>query len=178
MDYGLLHDDLDSISNVQVDIHIYITEIAQEAEGEWDDNSVNTDPEEKAEDLPTSSQAGVSDPLISPFVTIRKRQRPDLTDIIHRELNACSGGTISINVCGTIALAEAVRSTLRKPRCMDIMKGEPSVVLYVEAFGNAWQVLVAVGKGSNLAYIDYILRRLIRHIMQQVNGYLNVYNYG
>ncbi|KAK0439364.1 iron reductase [Armillaria borealis] len=137
---GLLHGALDGVSNVEVDIYIYITEGAQEGEGEWDDSSVNMDPEDKAEELPTSSQAGISDPNISRFVTISKRQRPDLTGIIDRELSACSGGTISINVCGTTALAETVRCALRKPRCTDILKGGPSVVLHVEAFGSAVSV--------------------------------------
>ncbi|KAK0489535.1 FAD-binding domain-containing protein [Armillaria luteobubalina] len=93
----LLHGALDGVSNIEVDIYIYITEGTQEAEGEWDDNLVNMDPEDKAEELPTSSQAGISDPNISRFVTISQRQRPDLTGIIDRELNVCSGGTVSIN---------------------------------------------------------------------------------
>ncbi|KAK0454149.1 uncharacterized protein EV420DRAFT_1645374 [Desarmillaria tabescens] len=37
-----------AVSNVQVDIHVYITELAQDIDREWDDNSVKTDPEEKA----------------------------------------------------------------------------------------------------------------------------------
>ncbi|KAK0473729.1 hypothetical protein IW261DRAFT_674727 [Armillaria novae-zelandiae] len=98
------------------------------------------DPEDKAEELPTSSQAGISDPNISRFVTISQRQRPDLTGIIDRELSICSGGTVSINVCGTMTLAETVRCALRTPRYIDIMKGGPSVVLHVEAFGSAVSV--------------------------------------
>ncbi|KAK0192433.1 ferric reductase NAD binding domain-containing protein [Armillaria mellea] len=137
---GLLHSALGGVSNIEVDIYIYITEGEQEAEGEWDDNSVNMDPEDKAEELPTSSQAGIGDPNISRFVTISQRRRPDLPGIIDRELSVCSGGTISINVCGTTALAETVRCALRTPRCIDIMKGGPSVVLHVEAFGSAVSV--------------------------------------
>ncbi|KAK0219859.1 ferric reductase NAD binding domain-containing protein [Armillaria fumosa] len=134
---GLLHGTLDGVSNIEVDICIYITEGTQEAEEEWDDNSMSMDPEDKAEELPTSSQAGISDPNISRFVTISQRQRPDLTGIIDRELSVCSGGTVSINVCGTTTLVETVRCALRMPRCIDIMKGGPSVVLHVEAFGSA-----------------------------------------
>lgn len=39
-------------------------------------------------------------------------------------------------VCGTLALANAVRSSLSRPRFMDILKGGPSITLHIEAYGN------------------------------------------
>ncbi|KXN81188.1 Ferric/cupric reductase transmembrane component 1 [Leucoagaricus sp. SymC.cos] len=43
---------------------------------------------------------------------------------------------MSVTVCGTHALASAVRKAVRYPRMSDILKGGPTVSLHVEAFGS------------------------------------------
>lgn len=56
---------------------------------------------------------------------------------IHNHFPFCYKPLTYIPVCGTHALAGAVRSSLRYPRFMDVLKGGPTVTLHVEAFGNA-----------------------------------------
>ncbi|KAJ7266988.1 ferric reductase NAD binding domain-containing protein [Mycena haematopus] len=61
--------------------------------------------------------------------------RPDVKAIIKSEIAEASG-SMSVNVCGTAGLADAVRSALRSTStASDIVQGGPSISLHVEAFG-------------------------------------------
>ncbi|KAF8875281.1 ferric reductase NAD binding domain-containing protein [Mucidula mucida] len=127
-------------NDLQIKIEIYVTDTAgahEEAGREWDDDSVppsRDESEEKAGGSANSKDA--LDPF--PFgdvLTIKKGGRPDLDKILSGEVGKMGGGTISVNVCGTVALANAVRGSLRSPRFGDIVRGGPSILLHVEAFG-------------------------------------------
>ncbi|KAF9033922.1 hypothetical protein BDZ89DRAFT_1158104 [Hymenopellis radicata] len=129
-------------SDLPIKIEIYVTDTAgahEEVGREWDDDSVadvpsRDDSEEKAGGSADSKDA--LDPF--PFgdvLTIERGARPDLEKILTGEVRKTGSGTISVNVCGTLALANAVRGSLRSPRFGDIVRGGPSVLLHVEAFG-------------------------------------------
>ncbi|KAF9028646.1 hypothetical protein BDZ89DRAFT_750566 [Hymenopellis radicata] len=92
------------------------------------------DSEEKAGGSADSKDA--LDPFsFGDVLTIERGARPDLEKILTGEVRKTGSGTITVNVCGTLALANAVRGSLRSPRFGDIVRGGPSVLLHVEAFG-------------------------------------------
>ncbi|KAJ7577070.1 hypothetical protein C8J56DRAFT_972236, partial [Mycena floridula] len=111
-----------------VDIRIHVTSTGDS----WDDDSVH----ESAESNGGTSKEKTGDEaklLSSPLVTFQQG-RPDLKALVDAEIQDAEG-PVSVNVCGTLALAAAVRSSLKTNRFMDILKGGPTVALHVEAFG-------------------------------------------
>lgn len=87
--------------------------------------------------------------LNSPLVHVQ-RGRPDLRGIITEQI-ASAGGDISVNgtnatnfqlfssmteppVCGPEPLTSSVRTALREPRPLDILRGGPDVSLHIESF--------------------------------------------
>ncbi|KJA21459.1 hypothetical protein HYPSUDRAFT_67797 [Hypholoma sublateritium FD-334 SS-4] len=112
---------------------------------------------EKALPTPTSGSDSGADPekepadselekgtaralLASPNVRVL-RGRPDVARILGEALRADGTSHVSVNVCGTHALAESVRRALRTPRASAILHGAPTVALHVEAFGDAVSLL-------------------------------------
>ncbi|KAF8809134.1 hypothetical protein BYT27DRAFT_7222686 [Phlegmacium glaucopus] len=71
--------------------------------------------------------------LQSPFVEVHQG-RPDVKSLISQEVDEATG-KISINVCGSHSLADAVRKAIKAPRPMDVLRGGPTITLHVEAFG-------------------------------------------
>ncbi|KAF4618192.1 hypothetical protein D9613_011676 [Agrocybe pediades] len=82
----------------------------------------------------TSSQTGAR-LLELPFASM-EHGRPDVTKLIQEEVRRVTG-PLSINVCGTDRLANSVREAIRAPRFGDVVRGEPSIDLHVEAFGGS-----------------------------------------
>ncbi|KAF8961720.1 ferric reductase NAD binding domain-containing protein, partial [Flammula alnicola] len=119
-------------SSISVDIKIYVTSPAPPTEEKWDDDSNGNGSKESLD----GSDSLQSEPnlLESPYVSLG-HGRPDVSSLISDEV-ASATGSISVNVCGTHSLAEAVRKATRNPRPMDILRGGPTVTLHVEAFGS------------------------------------------
>ncbi|KAF9455527.1 hypothetical protein BDZ94DRAFT_700132 [Collybia nuda] len=115
-------------SSMSIDIRVFVTAGTDQS---WDDDSVEGDAENTGVNKIKLKQSLLN----SPSVNVRQG-RPDVDELIKEEINQASG-PISVNVCGTHALARAVRSSLRCPRFMDVLRGGPTVTLHVEAFGNA-----------------------------------------
>ncbi|RDB30109.1 Ferric/cupric reductase transmembrane component 1 [Hypsizygus marmoreus] len=116
-------------STTIVDVRVFVTSVKEDASS-WDDDSVEGNVEKRTE------RAGKSDTNALDHPAVRIQQgRPDLKHLLEAEIND-SHGAISVNVCGTHALADATRSALRAPRFLDVLKGGPTVTLHVEAFGN------------------------------------------
>jgi hypothetical protein len=55
-----------------------------------------------------------------------------------------------MSVCGPTALAKSVTSTLREPRFFDILRGAPSVSLYVESFGHVSRLSFTLILSTNI----------------------------
>ncbi|TFY81287.1 hypothetical protein EWM64_g2726 [Hericium alpestre] len=71
-----------------------------------------------------------------PFTKVEKG-RPDVQQLLD-EASSLAQGTLSVNVCGPAGLTNAVRAALRSRSALaNIMKGGPSVELFVETFGLA-----------------------------------------
>ncbi|KAJ7697664.1 ferric reductase NAD binding domain-containing protein [Mycena rosella] len=112
---------LDGVSeSFTVEIRIHVTaSLDTESDAEQSDGSIN------------ASDAKLLD---APGVRILAG-RPDVAALVKSEVAAASG-SISVNVCGTVGLAESVRSALRAASsATDILEGGPSISLHVEAFG-------------------------------------------
>ncbi|KAL0959531.1 hypothetical protein HGRIS_011244 [Hohenbuehelia grisea] len=122
-------------SSLSVEIRIYITAEADQEQPDaqaLDDDSQHTDTEHKADAKNAPRAAG----LLQMQAVQVLQGRPALKTIIDEETQRASG-SMAVNVCGTHALASAVRSALRAPRFMDVLKGGPSITLHVEAFGSS-----------------------------------------
>lgn len=115
-------------SNINVSIRVYVTAAVEDAQS-WDDDSVEGDEEITAGDE-TTRPKGLKYPGI-----LTEQGRPDLKRLLDDEIHEASGA-ISVNVCGTHALANAVKSALRPPRFVDVLRGGPTVTLHIESFGN------------------------------------------
>ncbi|KAF8998384.1 ferric reductase NAD binding domain-containing protein [Cyathus striatus] len=113
---------------LSIEVKIFVTSMIEDAQA-WEDDSTDNE-----ESKPPSDN---TDPklLESPFVQVQQG-RPDIKALIETEVIS-STGAISVNVCGTRTLAEAVREQLRSTRFSDILRGGPTISLHVEAFGNA-----------------------------------------
>lgn len=82
----------------------------------------------------SQAKAAGSDLLALPMVTTH-RGRGDLEKLIAEEVEYARDA-MSITVCGTHALADAIRHSIRSPRFGDILRGGPTISLHVEAFGS------------------------------------------
>ncbi|KAJ8516400.1 hypothetical protein ONZ45_g6280 [Pleurotus djamor] len=119
-------------SDLIVEIQIFVTGAVDDTTApSLDDDSTHSDSESQGQEKfkPQGNRL-----LQSSMVRVENK-RPDLEALIQNEILR-SNGSMSVNVCGTHALAGVVRSALGKPRFMDILKGGPSVTLHVEAFGS------------------------------------------
>ncbi|KAF8068614.1 ferric reductase NAD binding domain-containing protein [Lyophyllum atratum] len=119
-------------SSVIVHIRAFVTAVADDVQA-WDDVSPATSSTSAVND--TGMKAGSSSPVSSsdpqlPDTEIMKVQsgRPNLSKILDEEI-LCAGGPISVNVCGTHALTNAVRNALRRPR---VLRGGSTITLHVE----------------------------------------------
>jgi len=132
-------------SSITIDIRLFITRAQIEDAQPWDNNPTEDDIEEADKEENTSESQ-----LFSSSIVHVQKNRPDLKGLLKDEI-ARATGDIAVNgivslymdssenllrsaVCGTASLASSVRSALRDPRPMDILKGGPAVTLHVEAF--------------------------------------------
>ncbi|KAJ7082388.1 iron reductase [Mycena belliarum] len=127
---------------MEIDLRLHVTtasEYTQSVDGEDAERAVgvaasDSDPEivpvEKSHS--TEKQRLLSLPGVSLV-----QGRPDLRSILQTEIDGARGA-VSINVCGTTELTQAVRRALRdgSSRFLDVLRGGPSVVLHVEGFGS------------------------------------------
>ncbi|KAF7985874.1 hypothetical protein HWV62_43742 [Athelia sp. TMB] len=122
-------------SSLQVEIRIYVTSANGSASemsrsGSRGEDSLNGGSDrEKQDDL--------SKILAHPAVKVAEG-RPDLGVLLREEAEATSG-RMSVSVCGSQAIASAVRQGVRfgVAGATSIMRGNPSVTLHVESFGYA-----------------------------------------
>ncbi|KAF8968945.1 ferric reductase NAD binding domain-containing protein [Flammula alnicola] len=119
-------------SSISVAIKIYVTAPSAPSEEKWDDDSNGNGSKESLDGRDSLE----SEPklLELPYVSLG-HGRPDVSSLIKDEITNATG-RISVNVCGTQSLAEAVKQATRIPRPLDILRGGPTVTLHVEAFGN------------------------------------------
>ncbi|GLB45169.1 putative ferric reductase NAD binding domain [Lyophyllum shimeji] len=113
---------------ISISIRVHVTGVKDDAQS-WDDDSAEGDEEVKV-GKESSRAKGHQYPGIS-----MEQGRPDLKRLLDDEIHQASGD-MSVNVCGTHALANAVKSALRRPRFFDVLRGGPTVTLHVESFGN------------------------------------------
>ncbi|RDB30601.1 Ferric/cupric reductase transmembrane component 1 [Hypsizygus marmoreus] len=127
-------------SSISVEVRIFITTAIEDAQP-WDDDAPAPGAEAPADDIEVkaggSSHGSSSDPHLLDLDIVSVQQgRPDLKGLLG-EATAHATGPISVNVCGTHALATAVRKVLRRPRTIDVLRGGPSITLHIEAFGSS-----------------------------------------
>ncbi|KAG5642176.1 hypothetical protein DXG03_003439 [Asterophora parasitica] len=118
----------DAPSNIHLDIRVNVTAPVADDQS-WDDDTTEGDEEVKVEGGSAGAKA-----VKYPGITI-EQGRPDLRRFVDDEI-AQSSGAISFNVCGTPSLANSVRSALRSPRFLDVLRGGPTVTLHVESYGS------------------------------------------
>ncbi|KAF9016423.1 hypothetical protein BDZ89DRAFT_1075648 [Hymenopellis radicata] len=117
--------------NIDLDVQIFVTKPgATEDVVQWDDTSVNSQPEgesQAAPDKPTCLGLKIN------------AGRPDLDAILKDEAERTQGGCMAVTVCGSRQVAQAVRDALRYPLTdpMNVVRGGASVSLHVESFGYA-----------------------------------------
>ncbi|ETW78224.1 ferric reductase [Heterobasidion irregulare TC 32-1] len=128
--YGDLLETLSNLpANLNVDARIHITGSEDSALLSSESSSVTTDTEE--------DEKAMSKMLRLPKTQV-SQGRPDVEDILK---DACSlaQGEVSVNVCGPAGLTDRVRGALRSGAAspLSILKGGPSIELFVEHFGFA-----------------------------------------
>ncbi|KAF8881834.1 ferric reductase NAD binding domain-containing protein [Gymnopilus junonius] len=119
-------------ATISVSIKLYVTSVLDDPETfEEDDSSKDSIEEEK---MPSTGSSQDNSKLLESSLTSLDQGRPDVNALIQDEIMADTG-PISINVCGTKSLAEAVRQAVRVPRPMDVLRGGPTISLHIEPFG-------------------------------------------
>ncbi|KAJ7918528.1 ferric reductase NAD binding domain-containing protein [Mycena leptocephala] len=126
---------LDGVSDsLSIDIRIHITaSVSAFVHGQ--DSASDHDAEKSEGSVSSTSDAATNLKLLEASQVIISSGRPNVRAIIASEIAEASS-SMSVNVCGTVSLAEHVRSALRATSTAgDILKGGPSVALHVEVFG-------------------------------------------
>ncbi|KAF9238223.1 hypothetical protein BU15DRAFT_88459 [Melanogaster broomeanus] len=90
------------------------------------------------QDNTIENKTTASESILSASWITMSSGRPDLKAILREEVNGAVG-RMSVSVCGSQGLAGSVRHALRFPvsGMHSILRGGPSVTLYVESFGYA-----------------------------------------
>ncbi|KAF8903885.1 ferric reductase NAD binding domain-containing protein [Gymnopilus junonius] len=119
-------------NSIFVAIKLYVTAVLGNSEG-FEEGDPSTDDLE-GEKVPSTPSSQYGSRLLESPLTSLNQGRPDLDALIKNEIEA-DIGPISINVCGSQSLAEAVRRSVRVPRPMDVLRGGPTISLHIEPFG-------------------------------------------
>jgi len=116
-----------------ISIRIYLT--AESAFQQWDDSVSVKSGKGGSEPREKSSTPSL---LEDPAVQITSGSRPNLNRILREEADS-TNGRMGVTVCGSQSIAGAVRDALGFSIAgpSSIMKGGPSIILNIEAFGYA-----------------------------------------
>ncbi|KAF7964757.1 hypothetical protein HWV62_3260 [Athelia sp. TMB] len=121
--------------SLKVEIRIFVTGPNRSVpgmnrSGSFDDDSITGGSENEKKD-------SLSEVLAHSAVTVAEG-RPELGALLRQEAEATTG-RMSVDVCGSQAIASAVRQGVRfgVAGATSIMRGNPSVTLHVESFGYA-----------------------------------------
>jgi len=122
-------------SSLKVKIRIYATGVNRSIpkmsrSGSFDDDSMNGESDNEKKD-------SLSNVLAHPSVSVTEG-RPDIASLLRQEAEGTSE-RMSVSVCGSQAIASAVRQSVRfdVAGMSSIMRGSPSITLHVESFGYA-----------------------------------------
>ncbi|KAJ7289425.1 iron reductase [Mycena rebaudengoi] len=120
---------------LQVDIRLHVTASTEDTQFLDGDSIATSDPELGT--VESDPSTGLKERLLEFPVVKLSQGRPDIPGILNTEIVGARG-SLSVNVCGTMELAQSARTALRGlDRFLDVLRGGPNISLHVEGFGSS-----------------------------------------
>ncbi|KAI0055998.1 hypothetical protein BV25DRAFT_1660362 [Artomyces pyxidatus] len=126
------------LPGVTVDVRIHVTSMTSDVPSlRGSEESISAPVSPISVESPTKEHDDMSKIVQLPRTRV-EHGRPDVRAIIE-EAASLAAGSMAVNVCGPAGLTADLRKALRSPAAgpMSVLRGGPSISLFVEAFGYA-----------------------------------------